>query len=164
MQSFEEVIHEFYDTEIGGEAIYSALLESAETADERINFSTLLQLETETKAWLRAPMIARGFSIEEHAAVREKYAAQMAPLKTLPWTQKMQAMREFIGQLVIPRYQGYLEAARKRGDADEVAICLHMVEHEQAQLEFSQRQLSGANSKDSLEPLVKHLKYRLLPG
>jgi hypothetical protein len=161
MESFEQVIREFYDGEVGGEAIYSALLSSARTDDERVKFSTLLQLDTETKAWLRAPMVARGLSIEERAAVREKDSAQIEPLKPLPWAQKMRGMRDFLAGIVVPRYQSYLEDARKRGNADEVAICLHMVEHEEAQLEFSRRELAGAGSKESLELVVKHLKYPL---
>jgi hypothetical protein len=160
MESFEEAIREFYDGEVGGEAIYSALLESAQTDDERFKFSTLLQLETETKAWLRAPMVARGLSIGERAAVREKDAAQIAPMKSLPWTQKMQVIRDFLADRVIPRYQSHFDAVRKRGNADEVAICLHMVEHEEAQLEFSRRELA-ASLKASLEPVLKHLRYSL---
>jgi hypothetical protein len=161
MESFEEAIREFYDGEVGGEAIYSALLSSARTDDERVKFSTLLQLETETKAWLRAPMIARGLSIEERAAVREKDAAQIEPLKPLSWAQKMQGMHDFLAGIVVPRYRSHLDAARKRGNADEVAICVHMVEHEEAQLEFSRRELAGASATESLAPVVKHLKYPL---
>ncbi len=161
MESFEDAIREFYDGEVGGEAIYSVLLEAAQTDDERFKFGTLLQLETETKAWLRAPMIARGLSIEERAAVREKDAAQVAPLKSLPWAQKMQAMSSFLAERIIPRYQSHLDAARKRGNADEVAICAHMVEHEEAQLEFSRRELAGASATASLAPVAKHLRYPL---
>ncbi|HUA35686.1 MAG TPA: hypothetical protein VMA09_18895 [Candidatus Binataceae bacterium] len=162
MESFNDVMREFYDGEVGGEAIYSALLSSARSDDERFKFSTLLQLETETKAWLRAPMVARGLNIEESAAVREKDAAQMESFKPLAWMQKMQGMRDFLAGAVVPRYQGHLNAARKRGNADEIAICLHMVEHEEAQLEFSRRELAGASSKESLEPVVKHLRYPIL--
>jgi hypothetical protein len=159
MESFEDVIREFYDGEVGGEVVYSELLSSVQTDEERLKFGTLLQLETETKAWLRAPMVARGLSIEEQAAVREKSAAQMESFKLLSWMQKMQGMRDFLAANVVPRYQSHLDAARKRGNADEVAICLHMVEHEEAQLEFSRRELTGASSKESLAPVVKHLKY-----
>jgi len=161
MESFEEVIREFYDGEVGGEVVYSTLLSSARTDDERFKLSTLLQLETETKAWLRAPMVARGLSIEERTAVREKSAAPMESFKPLSWMQKMQGMRDFLAGSVVPRYQSHLDAARIRGNADEVAICLHMVEHEEAQLEFSRRELAGASSKESLAPVVKHLKYPL---
>ena len=60
MESFEDVIREFYDGEVGGEVVYSELLSSVQTDEERLKFGTLLQIETETKAWLRAPMVARG--------------------------------------------------------------------------------------------------------
>ncbi len=161
MDSFEDVMREFYDGEVGGEAIYSALLSSARTDDERFKFGTLLQLETETKAWLRAPMIARGLSIEESATIREKNIALIQPILTWSWEKQVQSIFDALSKRFVPRYTSHLDSVRSRGDAAEVAICLHMVEHEQAQLEFSRRELSGS-SADSLEPVIKHLKYPLL--
>src|SRR6202050_675361 len=65
MSSYAEALLEFYNGEVGGEALYSTLLGSARNQEEILKWSTLLQLETETKAWLRAPMVAHGVSIEE---------------------------------------------------------------------------------------------------
>jgi hypothetical protein len=163
MSSYDEALRDFYRVEVGGEAIYSLLLGTAQTDEERLKWSTLLQLETETKAWLRAPMFARGLSVEEHDADRKENAALVEPLKTLPWRDKMQAIEGALSGLFIPRYQGYLDAAKQRGKADEIAVCLHMVEHEQAQLEFAQRELKGAGLTESLEPVVRHLKYPIAP-
>jgi len=38
-----------------------------------------------------------------------------------------------------------------------------MVEHEQAQLEFARRELEGAGTTESLEPVAKYLKYPIAP-
>jgi len=65
MASFADALRAFYNGEVLGEAAYSALVASAQDAEERLKWSTLLQLETETKAWLRAPMVARGMGVEE---------------------------------------------------------------------------------------------------
>ena len=160
MDSFDDVMREFYDGEVAGEAIYSVLLGSVSKRDERLKIGTLLQLETETKAWLRAPMVARSLSIVESANVRKDSIEIMQPILAWPWEKKVQAIFDALSKRFVPRYTGHLAAARSRGDTDEIAICLHMLEHEQAQLEFSRRELSGA-SADSLEPVIKHLKYPL---
>ena len=161
MASYAQALLEFYSGEVLGEAIYSALLSEARSDDERLKWGNLLQLETETKVWLRAPMVAHGVSIVEQTADREKGTALAEPLKSLPWTVQMQAVREGIRNEFIPRYQGHADAARRRGAADEEAVCLYMVEHERAQLEFAQHELAGATSDRSLEPLVKLLRYPL---
>lgn len=54
MSSYAEALSEFYNGEVYGETLFSALVGSARNADERLKWSMLLQLETETKAWLRA--------------------------------------------------------------------------------------------------------------
>jgi hypothetical protein len=71
----------------------------------------------------------------------------------------MKGLHDAIVTDFIPRYQSHAEAARTRGKADEEAVCLYMVEHEKAQLEFARRELAGAGLAQSLEPVVKFLKY-----
>lgn len=161
MSSYAAALQDFYSGEVLGEAGYSALLGSARNADERLKLGTLLQLETETKAWLRAPMVAHGVSIEEHTADRDKGLAAAAHFNSLSWSEQMQGLHDLIATEFVPRYQSYADAARVRGKADEEAICLYMVEHERAQLEFTRRELAGATLGESLEPVVKFLKYPL---
>jgi len=161
MSSFEEALREFYSGEVLGETFYSALLPSARNADERLKLGTLLQLETETKAWLRAPMVSRGVSIEEQMADRHKGLALADQIKPLSWSELIQGLRDGIAAHYVPLYQGFADAARARGRADEEAICLYMVEHEGAQIEFARRELAGASPSQSLEPVVKFLTYSL---
>jgi len=78
MGSFEETLRAFYNGEVLGEAAYSGLLASARDADERFKWSMLLLLETETKAWLRAPMVAHGVGIEER--MEDRGSSQIAVL------------------------------------------------------------------------------------
>ena len=161
MGSFEDALHAFYDGEVAGEAVYSALLGSAQTADERLKWGTLLQLETETKAWLRAPMVAAGVSIEEPSDKRQEGLGAAERLKSASWLRKMQALHDAIGNEFVPLYQGFADAARSRGAADEEAVCVYMVEHEKAQGEFARRELAGASLDHALEPIVRLLKYPL---
>ena len=78
--------------ECNGETLFSALAGLARNADERLKWSVLLQLETETKAWLRAPMVAHGVSIEERTEDRDKGLARARERASLPWSQAMQSM------------------------------------------------------------------------
>jgi len=159
MSSYAEALQEFYDGEVGGEALYSTLLRSARNQDEILKWSTLLQLETETKAWLRAPMIAHGMSIVEQAEEREKAVGLAQMIKSLEWSDLMQQMQHVLNTDIVPKYQRQVDAARERGKRDEVEVCVFMVEHEKAQAEFARRELAGASIDESLAPVVKFLKY-----
>ena len=161
MTSYREALLAFYQGDVLGEAVYSAMLGAAHSDPERLKWATLLQLETETKAWLRAPMLAGGASLVGHSADRDQGAAIAEQLKPLPWTVQIEGLHDAIANEFIPRYQGYADAARARGARDEEAICLYMVEHERAQHEFAVRELAGASTERALEPVVKHLKYPL---
>jgi hypothetical protein len=161
MASYAEALLDFYSGEVLGEAFYSAVLSSARNDDERLKWSTLLQLETETKAWLRAPMVAHGVSIAEQSSDGAKAMEGLEQFKSLPWTLQMQGLHDAIVNDFIPRYQSHADAARARGAVDEEAVCLYMVDHEKAQVEFAKRELAGASSDRSLKALVKFLKYPL---
>jgi hypothetical protein len=159
MSSYTEALQDFYSGEVLGEAVYSALLGSARNDDERLKWGTLLQLETETKAWLRAPMVAHGVSIEEQPADRGKGIALAEQVKPLSWSEQMQGLHHAIATEFVPRYQSHADAAKARGRADEEGVCLYMVEHEKSQVEFARRELAGASMDQSLEPLVRFLRY-----
>ncbi len=161
MVSYAEALLDFYSGEVVGEAVYSALADAAPNDIERFKWSTLLQLETETKAWLRAPMVAHGVSITEQAAWRDMAMAAAEAFKTLPWMEQMQGLRAAITSDYLPRYQGHADTARGRGAREQEAVCLYMVEHEKAQIELTERELAGASADRSLEPVARLLKYPL---
>ena len=158
--SYAEGLMEFYAGEVAGEAIYSALLEAARDPQEQLKLSCLLQLETETKAWLRPHMLAAGLNVAEPAAMREPAVAFVALLTPLGWREKVQAIDDLLPQFV-GLYQRYADAARARGEAEEAAVCDFMVEHEKAQAEFARRELAGDPPEQSLEPLTSHSRYPL---
>jgi len=73
----------------------------------------------------------------------------------------MQLLHDGISRQFVPLYQGFADAAKSRGAPDEEAVCVYMVEHEKAQVEFARRELTGASADQSLEPIVKFLRYPL---
>jgi hypothetical protein len=159
MSSYAAALSEFYSGEVYGETLFSALAGLARNADERLKWSMLLQLETETKAWLRAPMIALGVTVEERTEDREKARARARERASQPWPQAMQSMQDNLGRHFVPLYQSFADAAQARGAADEEAVCLYMVKHEKALVEFTRRELAGARMADSLGPIMNFLKY-----
>jgi len=80
---------------------------------------------------------------------------------TKVWTQRMQALHDGISGRFVPLYQGFADAAKARGAPDEEAVCVYMVEHEKAQVEFARRELAGASIDQSLEPIARFLKHPL---
>jgi hypothetical protein len=158
MTTFQEVLKEFYTNEVLGETIYSALFEAATEPHEKRKWATLLQLETETKAWLRPVLVAHGVGVEEHAADWQMAVAMAGQLFPPGWPAKMQALKGMVEGQVLPTFQGYADAAAARGEADAAAVCRYMVEHERIQAEFARRELAG-DGASSLEPITKFLKY-----
>lgn len=157
MKPFRDVLLEFYTNEVLGETIYSALSQAATHPGEKRKWATLLQLETETKAWLRPALVAHGVGVEEHGADREMaidIAGQFAPLG---WSEKMQGLKA-LGAQLLPAFQRYADAAAARGEADAEAVCRYMIEHEKAQAEFFSRELAG-DGAGSLEAITDLLKY-----
>lgn len=159
MRSYSEALTEFYNGEVTGEAIYSTLLGWADDNDRRLKLATILQLETETKAWLRPHLIAQELSVEERPRDREKGAEIAAQVKPLTWRQLMAGTIRALETQLIPFYQSFADAAKARGRSDEEAVCLHMVEHERVQLEFARRELAGDSRERALEPLMRQLRY-----
>jgi hypothetical protein len=159
MRTYAEALTEFYSGEVTGEAIYSNLLGWAASEDQRLKLATILQLETETKAWLRPYLLAQGISVEERAADREKGAGIAAQVKPLSWPQLMKGTINALETQLIPFYQSFADAAKARGSLDEEQVCLHMVEHERAQLEFARRELAGDSRKRALAPIMQQLRY-----
>lgn len=159
--AYSEGLRVFYDGEVLGEAIYSALLSMTEEPLERLKFAHLLQLETETKAWLRPYLLAAGESVVESPTIRAQ-GLDIAQAQPAAWNDKMTALVAVIEADFAALYCRYGDAARSRGSMQEAAVCDFMVEHELAQVEFARRELAGKPLAQVLEPLRKHSKH-LLP-
>ena len=152
MSSYAEALLDFYRGEVLGEAVYSALLESAKNNDERLKLGTLLQLETETKAWLRAPMVAHGASLEEPPAARAEGAEIAGQVKSLSWSELMEALRHALVTEFIPRYQSHADAAKARTRDDEEAVAFTW-------LSMKSLKLSSLNENWRAQVWLTHLSH-----
>jgi hypothetical protein len=157
--SFGDNLREFYEGEVLGEALYSGLLDAARNARERQIWGVLLQLETETKAWLRGPMTTAGVSLVEPQEPRERAARYVKGLAPLGWRAQMQTLHDVIGGQVVPRFLEFAEAAVERGATEEESVCRKMVEHEEVQAELARRELAGEPLASVLAPVAGQLRY-----
>src|SRR5262249_39365165 len=87
MGTYAEALAEYYNGEVLGEAAYSSMLSAAKTDDQRLKLATLLQLETETKAWLRPHVLAHGVSCVERTEDRERGTRLVAAFASMSWTE-----------------------------------------------------------------------------
>lgn len=158
---YAEGLLAFYEGEILGEAFYSALLETTDDPVERLELAHLLQLETETKAWLRPHLVSAGVSLVEPVALREAGRAY-AQAQPSDWYERMKSLAEGIETVFAGLYGRYGDIARSHGRADEAAVCDFMVDHEMAQVEFARRDMAGEPLVRVLEPLRRHSQH-LLP-
>jgi hypothetical protein len=158
--SYENALDEFYRAEVIGEAIMSALIDATDNPLERLKLAHLLQLETETKAWLRLHMIRAGLSVAEPPEFREPPKEIASSMALLDWPEMMKAIIGFIPELV-KQYGAYADAARSRGEAEQAAVCDFMIAHERSQEEFAFLELEGAEPETSLAPLIRQSRYPL---
>ena len=68
--AYGEGLEMFYNGEVLGEAVYSALIAATPDLAIQLKLSYLLQLETETKAWLRQHLLAVGMNVVEPDEIR----------------------------------------------------------------------------------------------
>ncbi|HTX51058.1 MAG TPA: hypothetical protein VME40_16920 [Caulobacteraceae bacterium] len=159
MGSYAEALKQFYDGEVFGETIYSALCEAASDPVERRKWATLLQLETETKAWMRPHLVAHGVGVEEHGdAVRRRALETVRPFLGRPWGEQVRWIADVFEQRVVPAVQALVDEAEARSDEKATAVCRYYLEHERIQGVFAQRELAG-DGETSLELVTPFLKY-----
>jgi hypothetical protein len=158
MTQFENDLTELYQGEILGEALFSAMLASAENDDQRLKLASMLQLETETKARLRPAMVALGLSIQEDPAMREQALATASALAGASWIEKMTALNHELTTTFVPRFAEIAEHARASGNQSHAELADSMVAHEAALLELTRRELNG-EAGSSVEPVALLLTY-----
>jgi hypothetical protein len=154
MASYDESLTIYYNGEVVGVLFASALLDAAADDGQRLRWSTLLQLETETRARLEPLLVARGLSVAETDAARAAAERLASSMKGLGWREAMELEARLVGEGAMPLYEGLAADARARGDPREIAVCEHMVEHEMAQWEWVRRELDGADAADCVAPMV----------
>lgn len=155
---YAEALQLFYSGEIEGEAFLSAMIGKETDPETTCKLANLLQLETETKAMLRPPMVAAGISIAApFDLLEENY--RRASSAVIPWKTFVQSIHDLVADRFLPLYRQYEVAARERGSDEEIGVCRHLVDHEIGLLEFARRELNEEPLDRVLEPLRSRLRW-----
>jgi uncharacterized protein YrrD len=88
-------------------ALVAAIADSA----IQLKLSCLLQLETETKAWLRQHLLVAGMNIVELEDIRAMGTSLAATMSSMSWLEGMEAIYKIATEDLRPHYRRYAEEA-----------------------------------------------------
>lgn len=147
-------INELYQSEVVGEAAFLALIKAARNERDKYHFTTLLQLETETKARLRPFLFRHGLELDESQLGTEQVAAFLALYRDNSW-------REFLTQLkpMIEQVVGRFEDIAAAGPEEDQDILRSMVRHEQSYMHWIEKETAG--EEGALDVAISQLDYPL---
>ena len=145
-------IRRLYESEVNGEAIYSALLRAATTDRERYHLATLLQLETETKAWLQPFLFKHRVELST-PDISAFVAGAVALYADKGWKGLMAG-----AQQVTPKVIAEFEAIAALGPEEDSPFLIGMVEHEKAIQSWVAGEL-GDVGDSSLNAIISKLRH-----
>ena len=146
-------VHELYQSEVLGEAIFLALLKVAKNEREKYHFGTALQLETETKARLRPFMFKYGFDLVEDQD-SELSDGIVAAYQEASWVEFLAGLKPLVNQFV-ERFQDIAAA----GPAQDQAVLQSMITHEASFVSWIDKELAG--EEGSLDAIICQLQFPL---
>ena len=145
-------LRDLIESEIFGEAVSLALLEVAKTERDRYHFSTLLQLETETKARLRPLLYKHGVPLTEVAPLEQVNEVVQGYLAS-SWEDFAAANKAVVGSF-LERFHEIAEA----GPEEDREILQSMMRHESAILKWFDMESRG-EGEGSLDAIIEELQY-----
>lgn len=152
------VIEELYQGEVLGEGLFNRMLRDLDDERQRHVVGSMLQLETETKAYLRQAAASRGLPVMEDDAQRAAGEHVAESLQGMRWIEKMGRLQAGIGGRYLPRFELLASGARP----EDVDVTSLMVRHEAALLDVVTREAAG-DTRSSLDPLRPLLRWPLSP-
>lgn len=147
-----EYFRQWVDLETRGEAICRTHARQAQDADQRAKWMLLADLESDTKEALVTYLRSDGIAVEESADKRREGEIVAEQSASVAWRDLMANWR--------PRILFFVEELRAiaaAAPADQRALASRLCEHEEAWLEFIDRELAG-DPWTSMEPLRAHLE------
>jgi hypothetical protein len=149
---YPDCIRRLYESELNGEAIYSALLKAAKSERERYHLATLLQLETETKAWLQPFLFKHRVELTT-PDIRPFITAAVALYAEKGWQGLMLG-----AQPIATKATADFEAIAAIGPIEDSPYLVGMVEHERAIQSWIAGELRGVGDT-SLEAVISKLRH-----
>ena len=154
-EKFRDVVIEYYQGEIGGEAFFDTILGFHEDPVHRHKIASLLQLESETKTRLRPLVVRLGIDPGEREGARAKGQESALPLKGLSWRDGMATLRDVIR----PYMQKYRDLVSKV-PPEFRGVAASMASHEDALYRFAELELADEVER-SLDDVNAQLHWPL---
>jgi len=147
-------INELYQSEVVGEAAFLALIKAARNERDKYHFTTLLQLETETKARLRPFLFRHGLELDESQVGTEQVAGIVALYRDNSWPEFLTGLKPMIEQFL-----GRFEEIAAAGPDEDQGILRSMVRHEQSYMHWIEKETAG--EEGALDVAISELEYPL---
>ncbi len=147
-------INELYQSEVLGEAAFLALIGAAKNERDKYHFTTLLQLETETKARLRPLLYQHGIALDESQVAPEQAAGFAALYMENSWP-------DFLTQLkpVVEQFLARFEEIAAAGPEEDREILQSMVRHEESFVHWIDKELAG--EEGGLDVALSQIQFPL---
>jgi hypothetical protein len=156
---FRECLMDVYLGEHAGETAFELMLAAAENEDQRYILGTLLQAETEGKAFMR-PLISRlGLPLLDENSIGASGASAAEQLNTLPWRERFASMSDFVKANYLPRYEELATLVLPDEDPEATRIAQFMGDHERALIALSDNVAQG--TEDPAAPVAAILNFPL---
>ena len=154
---FVECLEEYYQGEVLGEAFFEAALRDFDKPDYRYKVCNLLQLETETKARLRAHLLKLDGPVEELESSRAAGRELATSFARGDWNAFIARLNE-AGEPLTNRQREVAQIAphRFRELADSMRV------HGESIQRFCELELSG-DGENSIRDVVAQLNYPVRP-
>lgn len=145
-------LRDLIESEIFGEAVSLALLKVAKSERDRYHFTTLLQLETETKARLRPLLYKHGVSLSEDMPLDQINGIVEGYLNS-SW-EDFAAANKAIVEGFLTRFREIAEA----GPEEDREVLESMIRHETAILRWFDMESRG-ETDGSLDGIIDELQF-----
>ena len=155
--TYPSCIRRLYESEVNGEAIFLALLKAAKFERDRYHLATLLQLETETKAWLQPFLFKHGVEFSR-PDIKPIIDQALSLYDANGWNGLMLGAQ----QMAISALADF-EAIAAAGPEEDQSYLRGMVRHERAILNWVTGELRGAGD-GSLADIIAQLKFPIPHG
>ena len=155
LAEFKIGLSEEYQGEVIGEVLFSGLLEHFDSPQQRYKLTTLLQLETETKARLRPTALELGVELAELDESRKQGHDFLKSCEGRDWKDLMTHL-ETVVEPFVKRYSEIAEIA----PPEYKDVADSMVVHEVSIRTFARLEASG-DTEHSLDDVIKQLRFPL---
>ena len=154
-EAFKQQLSELYQGEVIGEVAINGMLPQFDDPVQRYKLTSILQLETDTKARLRPVLMELGIDLAETAEARQAGLQMATAMQGLNWQAAMDGLRDVIKPYVA-RYREIAAGAPQQYKA----VAESMLVHEQSLYDFLVQELAG-NGDVAIGAVVDQLQHKL---